>query len=118
MGRVTPSGNDNEPHLHSHNVIVSAVFDKDSDKWRSLTNTEIYQLRAKADIIYKSELAAQLKSQGYELAYAKNGMDFEIKGISKEQLSAFSGRSQEIANALQARGMDRNDASYKARQLP
>lgn len=107
---------DNEPHLHSHNVIVSAVFDKESDKWRSLTNTEIYQLRAKADIIYKSELAAQLKSQGYELEYAKNGMDFEIKGLSKEQLSAFSGRSQEIGKALQARGMDREDASYHARQ--
>lgn len=107
---------ENEPHLHSHNVIVSAVFDKDADKWRSLTNTEIYQLRAKADIIYKSELAAVLRSHGYELEYAKNGQDFEIKGVTKEQLTAFSSRSQDIAQALQSRGIERDDASYQARQ--
>ena len=31
----------NEPQLHSHNVIVAAVYDKAAEKWRSLTNDEL-----------------------------------------------------------------------------
>lgn len=107
---------ENEPQLHNHNVIVAAVYDSEDKKWRSLTNDELLRLRSKADIIYKSELADGLKKAGYELEHHANGVDFEIKGISNEQVTAFSARSEQIEQALRARNIDPADASYEARQ--
>ncbi len=107
---------DNEPHLHTHNVVVATVYDQDAGKWRSLTNDEIMRLRTKADAVYKSTLAHELKNLGYGIEYAKNGVDFEIKGFTKEQVNAFSSRSNEIAQALGSVGLDKSDASYGARQ--
>ncbi|WP_239695358.1 MobF family relaxase, partial [Burkholderia pseudomallei] len=56
---------ENEPQIHSHNVIVSAVYDEARHTWRSLTNDLLHVLRARGDIIYKTELAAGLKELGY-----------------------------------------------------
>ena len=107
----------NEPHLHSHNVIVSAVFDKDSDKWRSLTNEQLYILRQSADVVYKTELAAGLQRAGYQLTYDKNGVDFEIAGMSREQIEAYSTRTTEIVKALKDRGLEYNDAGFQQQQI-
>lgn len=106
----------NEPQLHNHNVIVAAVYDENSQKWRSLTNDQLYKLRAQADIVYKSELAHGLRRAGYDLEYGKNGVDFEIKGFTEKQLETYSSRSEQIKAALVARGYDPENASYAARQ--
>lgn len=107
----------NEPHLHSHNVIVSAVYDEDSRKWRSLTNDQLLILRQGADVVYKSELAQGLKRAGYQLNYDKNGVDFEIAGLSREQIEAYSTRTAEIKKALADRGLDYDSAGYHQQQL-
>jgi conjugative relaxase-like TrwC/TraI family protein len=106
----------NEPQLHNHNVIVAATFDAAQDKWRSLTNDEIFNLRTDADAIYKAALGKELKLAGYELVYDANGVDFEIKGLSAAQLGTYSSRTQQIDEALRARGFDPESASWAARQ--
>ena len=106
----------NMPQLHNHNVIVAAVFDKESDRWRSLTNDELLKLRAAGDTVYKRELAHQLRKAGYDLVAASNGVDFEIKGVSREQIAQFSPRSTEIDDALRSKGIDPETSSYEARQ--
>jgi len=107
----------NEPHIHNHNVIVSAVYDKDSETWRSLTNDQLLILRQGADAIYKSELAHGLEKAGYKLNYAVNGLDFEIAGLSKEQIEAYSTRTVEIKQALKDRGIDVEQADFHQRQI-
>lgn len=106
----------NEPQIHNHNVIVAATYDTEKQTWRSLTNDALLTLRASADTIYKTELAAGLKAAGYELTYDTKGVDFEIAGIRPEQIEAYSSRSKQIREALQARGFDPDDASWAARQ--
>lgn len=106
----------NEPQIHSHNVIVAAVYDKDSAKWRSLTNDQLYQIRTAGDSVYKAELGTRLKALGYELRYDKNNIDFEIKGVSPEHLQEFSSRTEQIKQALLRQGIDPEKASYHARQ--
>lgn len=106
----------NMPQLHNHNVIVAAVYDQESKRWRSLTNDELLKLRSAGDVVYKRELAHQLREAGYELEHAANGVDFEIKGVSKEQISQFAPRSAEIDAALRAKGLDPETAGYEARQ--
>ncbi|CAE6842412.1 MobF family relaxase [Paraburkholderia aspalathi] len=107
---------ENEPQIHSHNVIVSAVYDESGKKWRSLTNDQMLKLRAKADVIYKAELAEGLKRAGYELEYAKNGVDFEIKGFTAEHIETYASRKAQIKDALVKRGIEPGEASFDARQ--
>jgi conjugative relaxase-like TrwC/TraI family protein len=107
---------ENEPQIHSHNVIVSAVYDEEAQKWRSLTNDQMLKLRAKADVIYKAELAQGLKRAGYELEYADNGVDFEIRGFSPEHIELYATRKTQIKEALLARGIEPGSASFDARQ--
>lgn len=106
----------NMPQLHNHNVIIAAVYDQDSDRWRSLTNDELLTLRTAGDLVYKRELGHALREAGYELEMHSNGVDFEVKGFSSEQIAVFSRRSDEIDDALRARGIDPETASYEARQ--
>jgi conjugative relaxase-like TrwC/TraI family protein len=106
----------NEPQIHSHNVIVSAVYDEASKKWRSLTNDQLLILRQGADVVYKAELAHGLQRAGYKLEYASNGVDFEVAGLSREQIEAYSTRTAEIKQALKDRGIV-GEADYHQRQI-
>ena len=107
----------NEPQIHNHNVIVAATYDPQKQTWRSLTNDALLTLRASADTIYKTELASGLKAAGYDLTYDAKGVDFEITGIKQEHIDAYSSRSQQIKDALKARGFDPENASWAARQI-
>lgn len=107
----------NEPQIHSHNVIVSAVYDEESKKWRSLTNDQLLILRQGADQVYKAELGLGLQRAGYKLEYDKNGTDFEIAGLSREQIEAYSTRTAEIKQLLKERGINGEDADVHQRQI-
>ncbi|PUE56452.1 hypothetical protein B9Z44_14495 [Limnohabitans curvus] len=106
----------NEPQLHNHNVVMAVTYDLDRKTWRSLTNDEVLNLRNGADDIYKAVLLQEIKRAGYEVEFSKNGRDFEIKGLSKEHLEVFSGRSQQIYDAIKERGYDPEEASWAMRQ--
>ena len=107
----------NEPQLHEHNVVVAITFDAQDGKWRSLTNDEIMLIRSKADTVYKKELASGLEKIGYQVEWAANGRDFEVKGISREQIEFMSGRSTQIDAQLTAAGIDPKNATWIERQI-
>jgi conjugative relaxase-like TrwC/TraI family protein len=107
---------ENEPQLHNHNVVPAVTYDLDRKTWRSLTNDEILVLRNGADDIYKATLLQETRLAGYQVEHSKNGRDFEIAGMSAQQIAAFSGRSQQIDDAIRARGFDPEDASWAMRQ--
>lgn len=110
------SNRDNEPQLHNHNVIVSAVYDAKAEKWRSLTNDQVMRLRKHADVVYKAELADRLQKLGYDLEYHRNGVDFELAGFSPDQVAGFAVRRAKILEAIQAYGQEPADASFEARR--
>lgn len=105
---------DNEPQLHTHNVLMAMTYDVDAQKWRSLTNDEMMVLRANADHVYKGALHSSVAKLGYETVQTADG--FEIKGLSRDQLMGMSGRSQGIDEAIRARGYDPEAASWSMRQ--
>lgn len=104
-----------DPQTHTHCIIANATYHSETGKWYSLSNEKLLEWRATADQIYKNEMAAQLQEAGYKLDFDGKG-GFEIAGFTKEQLAEFSTRSQQIDDALRARGIDPNSASYEARQ--
>jgi conjugative relaxase domain, TrwC/TraI family len=103
-----------DPHLHTH-AIVSNMTQRKDGTWAALRldmGHENVKLKT-LDEIYKSELARNLKKAGYDLEHTKDG--FEIKGITREQIEAFSSRSKEISDDLAGNGVDRKNATEAQR---
>ncbi len=104
-----------DPQLHTHNVILNATKGEDG-VWRSLEPRAIYQLQKQIGAIYRQELALKVRELGYDIDMGKDSM-FEISGVSKEVMAAFSTRSAEIEAALGERGTTRDQASAAEKQI-
>ena len=104
-----------DPQLHTHNVILNMTQDEDGT-WRSLESRPLYQIQKAAGEIYRQELAHRVVQLGYEIEVGKDS-NFEIKGLSRDLLLAFSERSSQIEKHLEARGKDRASASAEEKQI-
>lgn len=91
----------NEPQLHIHAVIANATKASDG-KWHAVHNDQLYRNQHLLGAIHNAELRGRLEALGYETAPARNPIDgaFEIKGVSREVIEAFSTRRNEILEAL------------------
>lgn len=88
-----------DPQLHTHAVVVNMT-----ETERGMRAIDNYQLFNQQNIllnIYQSELAVKTKELGYQIEIGRNG-NWEIAGVDKEILDAFSKRSKEIEEAAQA----------------
>ncbi len=101
------------PHLHTHSIIANMIQRSDG-KWVNLKLDWGYNNEKKmaADAVYKAELARQVKALGYEIERGQ-GANFEIAGITRDQIEYFSPRSQDIKNEI---GGERGEVSAKERQ--
>lgn len=104
-----------DPQTHTHAVIMNATKREDG-QWRSLTNEEIFNAQRVIGAIYTSELADRLQALGYDLRRTDEKGNFEIAGITREQIEHFSQRRAEIEAALKAKGVDIDDASAQQKE--
>lgn len=98
-----------DPQTHTHALIMNATKREDG-QWRSLTNEEIYNAQRVIGAIYTSELADRLQALGYDLRRTDEKGNFEIAGITREQIEHFSQRTKQIYEALEKRGIEYEDA--------
>ena len=101
------------PHLHTH-AIISNMTQRSDGQWVGLKLDWGHnnQKKMAVDAVYKAELARQIKSLGYQIEKGQ-GANFEIAGITREQIEYFSPRSQDIKNEI---GGERREVSAKERQ--
>ncbi len=101
------------PHLHTH-AIISNMTQRSDGQWVGLKLDWGHNNEKKmaADAVYKAELAREVKDLGYQIEKGK-GTDFEIAGITREQIEYFSPRSQDIKKEI---GGERDGVSAKERQ--
>jgi conjugative relaxase-like TrwC/TraI family protein len=101
------------PHLHTH-AIISNMTQRSDGQWVGLKLDWGHNNEKKmaADAVYKAELAREVKALGYQIEKGK-GADFEIAGITRQQIEYFSPRSQDIKKEI---GGDRDGVSPKERQ--
>ena len=92
-----------DPALHTHAVIANMVQGEDG-KWRSMANEKLYQSKMLLGALYRSELAAGLGRLGYGIEKTHADGRFEIAGVSREVVEAFSTRRAEIEAAVAERG--------------
>lgn len=91
-----------DPQTHTHAVIANVAIHQ-TGKARSVDSHPFYANAKLIGALYRAELASILRSLGYETRKTGNSGLFEIEGIPKSLLEAFSTRSQEIAAALEGR---------------
>ena len=116
--RPTPDGNGVmkiDPDIHFHNLVINAT--KDADGWRGM-DLDMGALSVEqhlADFKAKAHLAAGLERLGISTEKTRDG--FEIAGISRDQILAFSDRSKEIEKALKDKGLTRGTSSAAERNV-
>ena len=93
-----------DPLLHTHSVIANMVRGADG-KWRAMSNEKLYA-RDKMLIgaTYRSELARELEVFGYRTEKTHADGRFEIAGVPRNVIEAFSTRRAEIEAAVAERG--------------
>ena len=93
-----------DPQLHTHAVLANMVQGEDG-KWRSMANEGLYARQKLIGMLYRNELAAGLGKLGYGIEKTHADGRFEIAGVSRETVEAFSSRRAEIEAAMAARDL-------------
>ena len=93
-----------DPQLHTHAVVANMVKWED-EKWRSMANERLYGSKMLLGALYRSELAASLTRLGYDIEKTHADGRFEIAGVSRDTIEAFSTRRAEIEAAMAERGL-------------
>lgn len=96
-----------EPQLHVHNVVANATRAADG-KWHALRSDELYNRQHVMGAVFNAELRARVEELGYATKPAMNPINgaFEIAGVPRAAVDAFSTRSAEIASALAEAGRE------------
>ena len=95
-----------DPALHTHSVIANMLLSPDG-KWRTMANESLYSSKMLLGALYRNELAGELEKLGYGIEKTHSDGRFEIAGVSRETIEAFSTRRAEIEAAMEARGLGR-----------
>ncbi len=100
------------PQLHTHVVFFNLTETEDGEAY-ALQPRELYKTQQYATAVYRSELAARLKTLGYEIERGNSGQP-EIKGYSEEYLAASSPRRRQIEEHLEKENQRGADAAQIA----
>lgn len=98
-----------DPQLHVHAFMFNAGKRAGSDEWSALEHRPQFERKLATGILFRVELAHRLRGLGFDVQ--ASGPYFAIRGISDSQRDALSKRSKEIAEWLQAAGLDLGDAA-------
>ena len=93
-----------DPQLHTHAVLANMVKGADN-KWRTMANEGLYAKQKLIGMLYRNELAAGLARLGYGIEKTHPDGRFEIAGVPREAIEAFSTRRAEIEAAMEERGL-------------
>ncbi len=105
-----------DPQLHTHAVIANMVLGEDGGtprsgetprpaKWRTMANEKLYASKMLIGALYRAELARGLEELGYRVEKTHADGRFEIAGVPRGAIDAFSTRRREIEAAMAAQGL-------------
>ena len=93
-----------DPQLHTHAVIANMLQGEDG-KWRTMANEKLYRSKMLIGALYRGELARELGRLGYGIEKTHADGRFEIAGIPRKVIEAFSTRRAAIEAAMDERGL-------------
>ena len=93
-----------DPQLHTHAVLANMLRGADG-KWRTMANEKLYASQKLIGAIYRGELAREVRKLGYGIEKTHADGRFEIAGVSRKVVEAFSTRRAAIVAAMNDRGL-------------
>ncbi len=88
-----------DPQLHTHCLVLN-MTQKENGDIRAMDYKEVYDRKMFLGQMYRNELAMNLKEFGYGIQVENKGL-FEIDGVPKDLMQAFSTRSEQIKQRVQ-----------------
>jgi len=90
-----------DPQLHSHVVVTSAV--REDGRIVAVASRPIFRAGREVGAYYRSALAQELSRRGYAIqrGVGKEGRYFEVAGVPRGLIDAFSSRTREVARAIE-----------------
>ena len=104
-----------DPLLHTHAVIANMVRGTDG-KWRTMSNEKLYANKMLIGAMYRTELARELGALGYRVEKTHADGRFEVEGVPRDVIEAFSTRRAEIEAAMAERGLGATAENQRAAQ--
>ncbi|WP_052056104.1 MobF family relaxase [Myxosarcina sp. GI1] len=101
---------DGDMQLHTHVVIFNGTKRADG-QYRALRNEAIAKQKWLGHL-YQTLLAQKVQKLGYKIRETKYG--FELEGITRPQIDAFSKRSREMVEKLEEQGKEINHKNRDA----
>ncbi len=94
-----------EPQLHIHAVVLNATKASDG-KWHAVFNDALYKHQHLLGAIQSADFRSRVEGMGHDTVPAQNPVDgaFEIDGISRDVVEAYSSRRSEVLEHLEAGG--------------
>ncbi|NTS66675.1 relaxase domain-containing protein [Sphingomonas sp. HHU CXW] len=107
-----------EPQLHVHNVIANVTRTADG-KWRALHADQLYERQHVMDAVFLSALRHRVEALGFATNARHDGRNgvFEIAGVSREVVEAFSVRSAQIDAYLKEHSLESTPQSREIAAL-
>ena len=102
-----------DPLLHTHAVIANMVRGTDG-KWRTMSNEKLYANKMLIGAMYRTELASELEGIGYRVEKTHADGRFEVAGVPRDVIEAFSTRRAEIEAAMAERGLGATAENQRA----
>jgi conjugative relaxase-like TrwC/TraI family protein len=113
MGRFVHCYSRNlDPHLHSHIIIPNFARGEDG-KWSALDMRLLYKSKFKISRIYQENLR-NLSLEKLNIIWKPNYIGLaDVAGISRDLISSYSTRSEEIKSSLKEKGIPASTRSKK-----
>lgn len=93
-----------DPHLHTHVAIVNAAQRQDGS-WVALHNRALWKQSSLIGAAYHAEMRAELGKLGYRTEINGKHGQFDIVGVPRDVIEAFSARRGEILRKAQELGL-------------
>ncbi|MCP5394573.1 MAG: conjugative relaxase [Sphingomonadaceae bacterium] len=106
-----------EPNLHFHAVIANVTEGADG-KWRTLKNDKLFALGTLLNSMAMARFRIAVEKLGYETGPVGKHGNFEARGISREQVMAFSSRRKEVLEARRGPGLEAGKIAALATRSP
>ena len=88
-----------DPHLHTHALVMNITQLPDSKEWYSNFNDQIFANKKFLGMYYQNCLSQEIKKFGYSVEPLEHGQ-FEISGFDPKHLDFFSKRQRQILAQL------------------
>lgn len=106
-----------EPNVHFHAVVANATRAPDG-KWRALRNDKLWSMNTLLNSVAMARFRAEVEKLGYIPARQGKHGNFEVAGISREAVMAFSTRRQEVLDARRGPGLEAGRIAVLATRAP